>query len=166
MANNFEIVFTPASFVPDATNGPAQAALQNRPFLAYDDTTKETAYSYPVRLPDAYTGSGTLKADVYYMMASATSGKVNWEVQVEAVTASDALDLDSASSFDTANAGDETVPGTAGYLAVMTITLTNNDSCAAGDYLRIAVARDAADATNDTASGDGRILQVIVREEV
>src|SRR4030066_262437 len=57
-------------------------------------------------------------------------------------------------SFDTANTGtDATVPGTAGNTKDITITLTNADSLAAGDILRLAVSRNVGHAT-DTAAGD------------
>lgn len=117
-------------------------------------------------MPSAYTGSGTLKADIHYMMASATSGTVNFEVSVEAVTAADATDLDAGESFDSVNSGSATVPGTAGYLGVMTITLTNKDSVAAGDYVRLKLDRDGDDGgSDDTATGDAYVMLVVVREE-
>lgn len=161
MPNNFEINLDAASLLPDATNGPEFGVVQNRLYAAYDDTTKETAYSGELVCPAAYTGSGTLKADIYYIMASATSGTVEWEVAVEAITDADAVDLDSASSFDTVNTGSATVPGTAGYLDVISVTLANKDGIAAGDLFRISVARVAA----DTANGDARILAILIREE-
>lgn len=165
MANNFEIVLPVNSFVSPSTNFPQRAVVQNRPYLAFDDTTTETTYSIAVPWPVAYTGSGTLKCDVFYIMASATSGAIEWEVGVEAITPADAVDLDSASSFDTVNTGTDTVPGTAGYLGKITVTLTNKDSVAAGDLVRISLARDADDGTNDTATGDARVLSVRIYEE-
>lgn len=166
MANNFEINLPAQSFMIPATAGCARRVLQDRPFLAYDDTAVEAAISLPFEMPATYTGSGTLKADIFYMMASATSGSVDFDVLVEAITAADAVDLDSASSFDSANSGDQTVPATAGYLGQLTITLSNKDSVAAGDYVRIKLERDADDSTNDTATGDARVLLVVIREEV
>jgi len=165
MANNFEITLPAQAFVAAATNGPSLSYVQDRLRLDYDDSTKETAYSAAFRMPAAYTGTGTLFAVVQYAMASATSGTVEFEVAVEAVTPADALNLNSASSFDTANSGTETVPGTAGYLSEIAITLTNKDSVAAGDLVRLSLARDAADATNDTATGDARVLGVTIFEE-
>lgn len=166
MANNFEINLPAHSWVLPSSAYPARGVVQNRPFLAFDDTTVEGCRSAPFQMPAAYTGSGTLKADIHYIMASATSGTVNFEVAVEAFTAADAVDLDSAESFDTANSGSATVPGTAGYLGVMTISLTNKDSVAAGDYVRLRLERDADDGgSDDSASGDARVLLVVVREE-
>lgn len=165
MARNFTLHFDPDSLVPDSTSHPDRGVVQHRHFWGFDAATVETLRTKQFAFPDEYTGSGTLKADVYYIMESATSGSVDWEVSVEAITEADAVDLDSAESFDTANAGNETVPATAGYLAVMTITLTNKDSVASGDLVRMKVERDADDGTNDTASGDARLLGVEIYEE-
>lgn len=165
MANNFEVCIPATAMVLPATGAPAWGVVQNRPYLAFDDGTVEGCRTVPFQMPAGYTGSGTLKCDIHYIMASATSNKVDWDVYVEAVTAADAFDLDAGESFDSANSGDQTVPGTAGHLGVISITLTNKDSVAAGDYVRLKIERDADDATNDTAGGDARLLQVVVREE-
>jgi hypothetical protein len=166
MANNFEIIVSPEGFVLPASAHPDRGVVQGRSYLAFDVSTVETARSKAFRMPAAYTGSGTLKAAIQYAMASATSGKVDFEVAVEALTPADAVDTDAAESFDTANAGNQTVPGTAGYLGELIITLTNKDSVAAGDYVRITIERDADDGTDDTASGDARVYSVTIYEEV
>ena len=72
-------------------------------------------------------------------------------VEVMAVTDGEDVDTD---SFDTANASAETtVPGTAGLMDEISITLTNADSLAAGDYVAVRLSRDA-DNAGDDASGD------------
>ena len=112
--------------------------------------------------PGGKTGNRT--AVISYAMASATSGGVAFDVAVEAITSGDATDTDATTSFDTVNAGnDGTVPGTAGYMEQISITLTNMDSVAAADYLRISVARDVADAA-DTATGDCYVFAVEIRD--
>lgn len=166
MADNFQRDFPAQGWVIPSSGGCARGVVQNRPFLAFDDTTVENAISPPLQMPAAYTGSGTLKADIHYMMASATTGKVDFEVSVEALTAGDAVNMNSASSFDTANAANQTIPGTAGHPGKLTVTLTNKDSVAAGDYVRLRLERDADDGTDDTASGDCRVTLVVLREEV
>lgn len=156
--------WTADGFIPPTSNYPEfdedDSSLRN--WLAFDDDTVETTYSKPLALPD-YTG--TLKVDVYYFMASATSGSVDFEVSVEAVTAADALDLAGSPSFDTANANHGTVPGTAGYLGVITITLTNLDSAATGDMIRLKLERDADDVTNDDATGDANVVMLVLYAE-
>jgi hypothetical protein len=99
-------------------------------------------------------------------MASATSGGVAFDVAFEAVTSGDSLDLDASSSFGTVNGGsDSTVPSTAGHMKQITITCSNLDSAAAGDYLRVSVARDVADSA-DNASGDCYVLAVEISDAV
>lgn len=136
-------------------------STERRPVLAFDATTDEAAMWTAV-VPQGFTG--TVTAHVYYMMASATSGDVVWAVTVEAVTDGDTLDLDAASGYGTVNtATAATVPGTAGYLDVVSVTLSNLDSAAAGDYLRIKLTRDA-DNGSDTAAGDAYALCLELRD--
>jgi len=165
MARNFEIALDPDAFVPPSSNHADRGVVQNRAFLAFDATTVEAMFSKAVQMPASYTGTGTLKADILYAAATATSGKFDFEISVEAITAADAVDTDAASSFAAVNAGNQTVPATAGYLGVITITLTNKDSVAAGDMFRIKLERDADDGTDDTASGDARVYCVTIYEE-
>jgi hypothetical protein len=166
MARNFEICLDPDAFVPPASAHADRVSVQNRIALAFDQSTVEAVYSKAITMSTSYTGAGTLKCDIYYSAPGATSGKVDFEVSVEAITNGDALDLGAASSFDSVNAGNQTVPGTAGNLSVLTITLTNKDGVAVGDLFRIKLERDADDATDDTADGDARVWLVVIYEEV
>lgn len=145
-----------------SSNFPALMTVNARPVLAFDASTAETCYwTFP--WPQGITGSVT--AEMQYFMASATSGKVDFEIQIEAVTPGDATDLDATTSFATANTiTAPTVPGTAGYLGTFSCTISNTDSWAAGDYVRLALKRDAADGTNDTAAGDCYICLGELRE--
>jgi hypothetical protein len=153
---------TPESAHFPSSNFAALTTVNARPTLAYDGgSTNESAY-WTFVAPQGL--SGALSAVIHYVMASATTGNVRWGVAVEAVTPGDATDLDAGTSFDTANEGHGAVPGTAGYLGSQTITLTNADSIAAGDLVRVEVYRDASDTTNDTASGDAYLLLVEIRE--
>ncbi len=167
MARNFEIMLDADAFIPPASNHADKGVLstQNRIYMAFDAGTVEAMYSKATKIPEAYTGTGTLKADIYYIAASATSGKFDFEISIEAITPLDATDLDAGSSFDSINSQNKTVPGTAGYLDSMTITLTNKDSLASGDMFRIKLERDADDGTDDTAAGDARVLDVVIYEE-
>lgn len=134
---------------------------QRRPVLAFDASTSETAQWTSV-VPQGWTG--TVSAVISYKMATATSGGVAFDVAVEAVTSGDAVDLDAGTSWDTVNAGnDATVPGTAGYMEQLSITISNLDSAAAADYIRWSLARDVADAA-DTATGDCHVLVMEIRD--
>lgn len=155
-------VFSPFSAEFPATNFPELTLINRRPALAFDAATDETAYWTGVA-PQGITGTITVIA--YCIMASATTGSVRLQAQLEAVTAADATDLDATTSFDTANSAGATVAGTAGYLFIVSVTMTNADSIAAGDYFRLSVNRDA-DGTSgtDDATGDLYILAVEFRD--
>jgi predicted RecA/RadA family phage recombinase len=132
-----------------------RATLTPESVLAFDATTSETAY-WTLIAPQGL--SGTQSLIISYAMASATTGGVAFDVAVEAISSGDATDTDATTSFATVNAAtDAAVPGTAGYMEQVTVTLTNDDSMAAGDLVRISIARDVADAA-DTATGDLYLL--------
>lgn len=158
MATRF--VFTPESAQFPATNFPQLLKVNDRMALAFDAATDENVYWVFVA-PQGLTGAITVL--VHYIMASATSGAVYWQGALEAITPGDAVDLDATASFDTANSGNGNVPGTAGYEQAISITMTNADSIAAGDLVRLRLNRDA-DNASDTATGDAYVLAVELRD--
>ncbi len=159
MASRF--VFTPLAAEFPAANFPQLTLVNRRPALAFDAATDETAYWTGIA-PQGLTG--TITVLLYFVMASATSNNTVWEAALEAVTPGDATDLDATTSFDAANSsGAVASPGTAGHLAVATITMTNADSIAPGDYFRLAVNRDANNGS-DNAAGDALLLGVELRD--
>lgn len=154
-------ILAPFSAEFPSSNFPQLMLVNTRPVLAFDASTSETAY-WTFAIPQGWTG--TVTAVISYAMASAVSGGVAFDVALESITSGDAVDLDAGNSFDTVNAGnDSAVPGTAGYMEQISITLSNLDSAAAGDYVRVSLARDVADA-NDTATGDCYVLAVEIRD--
>ena len=136
-----------------------------RPVLAFDDTDEAAAVTPEMTMPGQYAG-GTLKADVLYYMASDATNDVALDIYVEAKTPdADTLDLETAASWDTANSGTESVGGTtAGDPRVMTVTLANKDSVAAGDLVRFGIRRDC-DSANDDAGGDLYVASIEVWED-
>ncbi len=135
----------------DATNPPEAIIAANRMHLAFQDTTDELIY-YQFRLPTGYSSSPVVKFQ--YAMATATSGTCIWGCDVWALTPdSDAVDIDTE-SYDTANTQSDTVPGTAGHPAEVSLTLSNVDSMAAGDLVTLRIYRDAS---ADSASGDAEL---------
>lgn len=156
-------VFTPLSAEFPASNFPQLMLSNRRPVLAFDAATDETVYWSAVA-PQGLTGALTLV--VTYAMASATSGTVGLQAALEAITAGDATDTDAATSFGTVNnSASTTVPATAGYIGQISITLTNTDSIAAGDYFRLSLNRDAdGSAITDSATGDLLLLCAELRD--
>ena len=138
-------------------------ATERRAILAFDAAADEAAIWTAVA-PQGWTG--TITAVINYVMASATSGTVGLQVQVEAITDADATDLDTATSYDTVNnSASTTVPETAGYMDTISITLTNNDSSAAADLLRFKLNRDGdGSAITDSATGDLYLLSMEIRD--
>ncbi len=131
-----------------------------RPYLAFDASADEAAY-WTMAVPQGFTGTMTLV--ISYIMASATSGNVVWGAAVEAVTSGDTVDLDTTESLDTENTATSAVPGTAGYLKQESITLTNQDSAAVADYMRIRIRRVGSNGS-DTATGDAQFLGAELRD--
>jgi hypothetical protein len=125
--------------------------------LAFDASTEEWC-TWQFRMPADYASAPV--AIVSFKMASATSGGVVWDVRVSATTTGDSQDVD-AQDFGSANTATGTAPGTAGYLLDTSVTLTNADSVAAGDFVVLRVARAAADGS-DTATGDAELVSVAV----
>ncbi len=128
--------------------------------LLYDASADEVA-DWTGVIDDDY-GAAALSIDILYSMLSATSGDIIMTGMVTAITAGDAVDIN-AWNFDAENTVTETVPGTAGQLGTATITLTNADSLAAGDYYKIRIGRDA-NAAGDTATGDAEVVGIVVRQ--
>lgn len=123
--------------------------------LLFDASQTESAL-WQFRLPANYSSSPVLK--LMFSMASATANNVDMECDIMAVTTGDAQDIDSA-SFDTVNevSGGTSVPGTAGHVKEISITLSTVDSMAAGDLVLLRIHRDHDD-TDDTATGDLELL--------
>jgi hypothetical protein len=141
----------------------AQLTKSNeRPVVAFDAATDENVYWSGIA-PQGLAGAVTVV--VTYAMASATTGAVRFQAALEAITDGDAVDTDATSSFDTDNSAGASVPGTAGYIDQLSISMTNADSIAAGDYFRLRLRRDA-DGTSgtDDASGDCLVLAVELRD--
>jgi hypothetical protein len=163
MATRFVLTPESAHPVTGSTFPELNKDAQDRFYLAFDASADEIAEWGGMIVPQSVTGTWT--ALVYYYMASATSGSVRGQAAVEAITPGDAVDMDSASTFDTANSAGDTVPGTGQNPDVMSITLTNLDSAAAGDLFRFRFNRDA-DGTSgtDDATGDMRVISIELRD--
>jgi hypothetical protein len=107
-------------------------------------------------MPDNYSSAPTL--DVYYTMSSGTANEVEFEGAIMCVSDGDGADIGTP-SFSTVAVGSATVPGTAGYMDKISITLTD-DSCATSDMVWIYLSTDSDDATNDDATGDREVIGV------
>jgi hypothetical protein len=137
-----------------------------RGFWAFDDTAEECMVSDTFEMPSQYTGSGlTAVIHGFFKSEVTVTDEAVIDIAVEAVTPdSDTLDLEAADSFDTVNSVEIDPPATAGNATSVNNTLTNADSVAAGDFVRIAVRRDT-DAAADTATGDFCITHISIEDD-
>lgn len=176
MGRNFTVDLPPTAWIgdggPELVAGDVAAVpylftTTQRPALAFADGSDESAVlSSQFVMPSEYTGSGTLKLKLKWCCAVGdNTKKVNWEAYVEAISEGDGVDLSATSSFDTANDdGGSSCKATAYYENETIITLSNKDSVAAGDLVRLGIRRDTDDA-NDTAAGTAYILAAELYEE-
>jgi hypothetical protein len=134
---------------------------------AFDDTAEEAIVSAEVEMPAGYAGTGTLKARIHFAMESDATNDIALDVFVEAKTPNtDTLDMESATSWDSANSATVSVGGTtAGDPLTLTVTLTNDDGVAAGDLVRFGIRRDC-DSGDDDASDDLFIYSVTIFEDI
>lgn len=144
-----------------ATNFPALSVVNERPVLAFDTTTAE-ACQWTFVAPQGLTGA--LSAIIHVFGNAAGTAGVVFSVAIEAVTPGDAVDFDSASSFDSVNTSSSiSMLATQGHQTSGTVTLTNADSIAAGDYVRLKLARVPGDG-GDTFAADAYVTLVELRE--
>ena len=168
MARNFTLPIPVSAFIGtrNVTNPAALVSkslnLTYRSGWAFDDTTQEGISCHSFIFPDEYTATGTLKAELQFSAAGST-GTAGWLVYCEAVTPGDTLNLTASESWGSANSGSAALSGTtAGDGVSVTVTLTNKDSVASGDLVRLAILRDVA---TDDASGDLTLWAVSLYEE-
>lgn len=144
-----------SNLAPGLTRVKSSAAAPSPYFLQllFDATSEEQCY-WQFRMPADYISTPIAK--IQYKMASATTGGVAFECRIAAVTDGDATDVD-AKAFAAANVGTATVPGTAGHIDEVSVTMTNADSLTAGDFVVFYLNRDPAHGS-DTAAGDAEVV--------
>lgn len=154
-------IFLPYDNEPPSSDYATLDLRNGHPVLDFDDTTNESAVFSEV-LSRSYAGGG-ITVYLHYSMTSATSGDVDWDVQIERI--GDAQQDVDSDGFAAANSVDNTtVPGTSGHVDIVNVTFTDGadmDSIAVGEKFRIKVTRDAS---SDTASGDAELHAVEIKE--
>jgi hypothetical protein len=140
------------SFLPDAaTNFPQYLAQMPagtfRSALAFSQSVSQKCRSPQIHMP-SFTGALSIKVT---FAISPTSGNVAFRVAVEAISPADAINVNTTRSFDTANtSGSISVPASTYNTKDIVITLTNNDSVAAGDLFTFTLDRDVSIGSNAT----------------
>lgn len=155
------LIFTPQNNQPPTTNFATLDTRNSHLVLDFDASTNESAVFGSV-MPRNYSGGG-ITVYIHYAMSSATSGDIDWDVSFERI-GDQQQDIDS-DGFAAVNSVDNTtVPGTSGFVDIVNVTFTDGadmDSIAVGESFRMKVTRDAA---SDTATGDGELKDVELKE--
>lgn len=149
--------FTARDNYPPVTNFATLDTRNSVLVLEFDAATEESATFIGV-IPENATLISGIIVRLWWMGDTATSGNVQWGVQLEDT----GTDLD-ADSYDTNSQVTSAVSGTSGIESLASITITTIDSLASGDRFRLRVYRVATDATNDTMTGDAQLVAVEVR---
>ncbi len=136
--------------VGDATNPPAaKFTTANRPYLAFDASTDELI-SWSFRMPENYASALAAKIIWSGSASTTTSHTARWAVEVMATTPETDSVANDTDSYDSPNEADDDILGTtAKRPQALSITLTNADGVAAGDYVAIRVSRNADHANDD-----------------
>lgn len=112
--------------------------------LQYDPTTEQSAY-WAWRMPFDYSSSPVLKLQWY---ANATTNAVVWGAMLAVLAASASSDT-TTKALAAANTVTTNVLGTtAKRLTESSITLTNNDTLAAGSWVVLRIYRDATNGSD------------------
>ncbi len=154
-------VFRPYDGIPPASNYATLDVIAGTnfpvPCLDFDTTTAESIYFY---FQAVNYGSGNLTLDIDWYADTAASGDVVWDAQVAAITQNtDSGDIETK-ALATANTVTDTHLGTTNQrLHRASITISNLDSIAAGDWCVLKVTRDVGDAA-DTMAGDASLVGV------
>lgn len=125
--------------------------------LFHDATTQEESY-YQLLMQKYGSGNLTLKLD--WEADTATSGTARWGCAIAAITpTTDTQDIETK-AFATAQEADSAHLGTTGQrLHQVSITITNLDAVADGDWIILKIYRAAAHA-NDTMTGDAALVGI------
>lgn len=139
--------------VPDPSNPPGLnfTGTTARPYLAFDGSAAIESCVWTFRMPENYASGLTAKIQWSGSSSTTVSHTVQWTVYVMALTP----DTDGAAdsdSYDTENVVTDDILGTtAKRIQECSLTLSNADSVAAGDYVAIRLLRDYSDAADDLA---------------
>jgi hypothetical protein len=136
-------------------------ARNGHSLIAFDDTANEEIIFEGVMSND-YDGAASFIIEPQWAGATATTGDVKWNAQIERLDEGGAdLDVDNFSAVQTVT---EATEGTSGELTYTGIVFTNAqaDGIQPGEAYRLRVIRDAV-AAGDDMVGDAQLLSVDLR---
>lgn len=155
------LIFHPYNNEPTSSNYATLDTRNQHVVLDFDKTTNEDAVFSSV-MPQNYDGGG-VTVYIHYSMVTVVSGDIDWDVAFERV-GDQQQDVDSDDFAAVQSVDNTTVPGTTGYVDIVSIAFTDGsqmDSVAVGEKFRMKVTRDAV---SDTADNDAELHAVEIRE--
>jgi len=156
------LIFRPQDNEPVSSDFATLDTRNFHPVLDFRAATANESAVFSAAMPRSYAGGG-LTVSVHYAMTSATSGDIDWDVDLERI-GDQQQDLDSDGFVGVNSTDNTTVPGTSGLVDIITVTFTDGadmDSIAVGEGFRMKVTRDAI---ADTAAGDAELRFVEIKE--
>lgn len=151
--------FNASDAVLTATIPPTQTLRNEREMLAYPNAVIASAY-FTSAVPRNYVPSGPLRAKIFWVAATATSGDVRWSVAIERLEPG-------GPNVDSDNfGGNELINSTTAIngeinLAIISFTNAEADGIKAGNAMRIRVRRMGG-APGDTMTGDAQVMRVVI----
>jgi hypothetical protein len=127
--------------------------------LAYPNATAATAYFTGV-VPRNYVTTGPLRAKIFWVAATATSGDVRWSVAFERLEPGGPnVDSDNFGGNELVNA--TTAVNGEINAAIIPFTNVEADAIKPGNAFRIRVRRMGG-APGDTMTGDAQVMRVVI----
>ena len=155
------LTFFPYQNEPPSANYATLDLRNYHPVLDFDGATNESAV-FSAIMPRSYSGGG-VTVYIHYSMTSDITNDIDWDAAFERI-GDQQLDID-ADSFATVQSVDNTtVPGTSGYVDIVSIAFTDGaqmDSVAVGELFRLKITRDAA---SDTSTTDAELHAIEIKE--
>lgn len=160
MARNFTITWEGGTGTHRPSSIPAERSVLPTSLVPVDVFDPDTDWEVHLHgvVPQAYTGTGTLKLD-FFVAANSTAGQISrWEATTEFMTSGADENADTGNLDSTADSAGVTDSTTAYAEELGTITLTPATTPAAGDRFRIKLRRDA----NGTSGTDSLTVNALV----
>jgi hypothetical protein len=154
----------PAGDFEHASAGSPETLKRNgQVHIGFDAAATESMIYGPCRMQPDYDSAANLTLTLTWVAASATTGDVRWQVEVEYVAAG-AFDID-ADGFASAVQATSTTDATSGETAAAVFTLSNAnlDSVIAKGLFRLKVSRLGADGA-DTMAGDAQLRDIVLEQ--
>jgi hypothetical protein len=152
----------PGNNEPPTSNPATPDRRNDQNVLDYDASTNESAV-FRFLLPSTYTGGG-ITVEITWSASSATSGNAKLNTQIERLqVGTDNIDTDSFAAAQTATSAANGTNGRHTTTSIAHSSGAQMDSLVAGEWARLKVTRDAADA-GDTMTGDLELLGIVIRD--